>query len=679
MVQEKSSVEALEKLREIGVVHLEKKDIPVDSNSCAHKCKAKVEESLGLISEFKLPKQAEKRTSNLADKNGKPTVEMRKKPVGIHRGRRASDIFGTEDEVPFSLNAVRAARRPYLPDLMISFGRQRKKLKEQNIVLGREVTRIQEWGDFDPSIVQSIISYGVPVYFYEVSPDVLLKLDKDIKYIKVKNEKSKDKSIVRIVVFYEKLNGINPFQLPEKRLSELKQELEQNEIFLQEVEDKLKGFSNRRNALNKEMENIETELEFEAAVAGMQKVDVDSQIITSSGGISYLTGFVPKDDLEKIKQAAKENNWAFSAYEPDKNDLPPTKIKSNSFVRLIHPLFSFLGTFPGYREFDISPSYLIFFCLFFAMILGDAGYGLFMFSVALLLGIIGKKKSGSFPDLAKLLMILTFTTIVWGAINGSWFQIPHNELPGFLRVLILPAFNNMGPVVEFPAFMQNIFKLPAEVPVDEFKTRWYIQFLCFSIALVQLVWARAKRIKKQLPNLSAVAQFGTLIMMAGLYFLVLNMLLGIELPEFALYLVITGVALNLVFEQQNGGNFFVNLGKGFGNFFQLFLKIISCFSDIISYIRLFAVGLAGAMIAQIFNDMAFPAEGFGEFGVGFLIQLLMTVLILVAGHALNLALTALSVIVHGVRLNLLEYAGNHLEMEWSGYLYNPFSLKRKGK
>ena len=111
----------------------------------------------------------------------------------------------------------------------------------------------------------------------------------------------------------------------------------------------------------------------------------------------------------------------------------------------------------------------------------------------------------------------------------------------------------------------------------------------------------------------------------------------------------------------------------------MFLKAISCFADVISYIRLFAVGLAGAMIAQIFNDMAMPADGFGSFGLGFVIQIIVTVLILVAGHALNLALTALSVIVHGVRLNLLEYAGNHLEMEWSGYLYNPFSLKQKEK
>jgi V/A-type H+-transporting ATPase subunit I len=183
---------------------------------------------------------------------------------------------------------------------------------------------------------------------------------------------------------------------------------------------------------------------------------------------------------------------------------------------------------------------------------------------------------------------------------------------------------------------------------------------------------------KLLPFLSAFAQLGSLFMMIGLYFLVINMFLEIILPGFALYFIIGGLVSNLIFGEQNGGNFFVNIGKGFANFIQIFLKAVGCFADIISYIRLFAVGLAGAIIAQVFNDMAIGG-GLGEFGVVFILRLIVAVLILGAGHALNLALTALSVIVHAVRLNLLEYAGNHLEMEWSGYLYNPFALKKKEK
>jgi len=668
MVQDKSRKEALEKLREVGVVHLETKDAPVDANSNALKLKIKVDDAIALISGFKIPKK--KKYEDLPDEEGKKGRERRKKPIGMHRGRRATDIFGTDDEAPYSIDAVRAPVRPFLPDLMNSFGEERKVLKEQNLNLSREISRLEGWGDFDPSAIDEI-SVCVPIYFYEISHDVFTHLSQDVKYIKIKS----DKSIVRLLVFENKLPDIIPFQLPKKTLGEYLQEFEKNSLALQEIEKKIESFADRRQALNKEMEKIQQDLEFETAVAGMNEVED----VSSEHSLSWLTGFVPKSEMARVKSVAMENGWALSSYDPGPDDAPPTKIKSNPFVRIVHPLLAFLGTVPGYREFDISPSYLFFFSIFFAMILGDAGYGLLIFALAVLIGVKGKLKNGVFPDIAKLLMLLTFCTMVWGAVNGAWFAIPPENLPGFLKAIILPPFNNTGPVVEFPQFLQNVFKLPKEVPIDEFKTRWYIQLLCFSLALIQLVWARGKRIISMLPSLSAFAQLGTMIMMGGLYFLVLNMLLGIQLPQFALVLIITGLVFNLIFAEQKGGNFFVNIGKGFGNLFQLFLKSVSCFADIISYIRLFAVGLAGAMIAQIFNGMAVPADGLGSFGLAFIIQLIITVLILVIGHGLNLALTALSVIVHGVRLNLLEYAGNHLEMEWSGYIYNPFALKQKKK
>ena len=166
-------------------------------------------------------------------------------------------------------------------------------------------------------------------------------------------------------------------------------------------------------------------------------------------------------------------------------------------------------------------------------------------------------------------------------------------------------------------------------------------------------------------------------MMVGLYFLVLFMLLGVALPSFAVWLIGIGITLYFIFAEQKGGNFVKNILKSFCNFLSIFLNAVSSFADIISYIRLFAVGLAGSIIAESFNNMAVPSEGFGSFGLVFILRLLAAVLILVFGHALNIAMNSLSVIVHGVRLNLLEYAGNHLGMEWTGYTYKPFALKQK--
>ena len=675
MVQDKSRDEALKVLRDAGVVHIEMKDTSVDSESTPQKNKIKTEEALGLINEYKLPKTKKVRPKQDSER---PSIEQRAKPVGLYRGRRTTDVFGTEDNEPYSLDAVKANVRPYLPDLMVGFGEERKALKDKDLLLNREITRIEEWGDFDPAVIKEIISYGIDINLYEISPDVFARLDKNVRYIKVKS----DKAVVRIVVFGEKIQGVNPFHLPEKSLSELKNDLEATTIALKAMEAKIKSFVTRRPVLENEMLSISQDIEFDAVVKNMNEVQLDNNQTTSAIAscckVSWLSGFVPCDDLEDLKDVASKNSWALSAYDPSPEDAPPTKLQNNKFVRIINPLLSFLGTVPGYREFDISPSYLFFFSIYVAMILGDAGYGVLLLTVALAAGLLLRVKTGTVPDVIKLLMLLTVCTIGWGAINGSWFQIPYANLPQFLKALVILPFNSVAPAIQFPWFLQDIYVLPAsKIPqTSELITRWNVQFLCFTLGLIHLVWARGKRFFKLLPKLSAFAQLGSLVMMVGLYFLVLNMLLGIEFPQFAIQFIIVGISFNLIFAEQNGGNFFINLGKGFGNFFQLFLKIVGCFADIISYIRLFAVGLAGAMIAQIFNGMAIPAE-FGNFGIMFIVQVISMILILAIGHGLNLALTALSVIVHGVRLNLLEYAGNHLEMEWSGYLYKPFASKQK--
>jgi len=663
MVQEKSKNDALKKLRDVGVVHLEKTDAPVDINSNAQKLKTKVEDAMGLIGDFKPPK---KKKQKFDPNDKRPAIERRQKPVGMHRGRRATDVFGTDEEAPYSIDAVRADVRPYLPDLMTGLGDDRKYLREVDVALSREVARIEGWGDFDSSTIEEINAYGLPVHLYEISMDVFERLDPNIQFIKVKS----DKSIARIIVFGEPINGITPFQLPERRLSECRAELEAHKIELDEIEGKLKNFADRRPALDKEMEKIQTELEFEAAYAGMELVED----IPSGLELTWLTGFVPAEDLENVKTVARENGWALSAYDPSPEDAPPTKLRGGPISRLLHPLLYLLGTIPGYREFDISASYLFFFSIFFAMILGDAGYGVLILTLALAIGVAGKIKSGVFPDVSKLLIILTSCTVFWGAINGSWFAIPHDHLPSALKMLIIPALRQTDAVVAFPSFLQGIFKAPEVIPD---KTQWNIQFLCFFFAVVQLVWARGKRVINERKSLTAFAQLGMLIMMLGLYFLVLNMLLGMELPFFAIVFIGTGFGLNLIFAEQRGGNFFANIVKGLANFFQMFLKTVSCFADIISYIRLFAVGLAGAIIAQIVNDLAIPGDGFGTIGLMFAIKLLVAIIIILFGHVLNLVLTALSVIVHAVRLNLLEYAGNHLEMDWSGYLYKPFALRKK--
>jgi V/A-type H+-transporting ATPase subunit I len=252
------------------------------------------------------------------------------------------------------------------------------------------------------------------------------------------------------------------------------------------------------------------------------------------------------------------------------------------------------------------------------------------------------------------MLVLSIATIVWGAITGNWFgYAPIADLP-VLRDLVIPS-----------------------ISVDNEVSTEVIQYLCFVIGTAHLaiahVWNFVRRIRRG-PKIAAPTELGWLSMVLGLYYLVLQLVLDpaeYPMPDYALYMIIAGAAVVLIFgRQEPGQNFLVGVGKGLANIMPTALDGISAFSDIISYIRLFAVGLATLAIAEAFNGMATGvADSIG--GVG---GVAAAVAILLLGHTLNLAMGALSVVVHGVRLNMLEFSG-HLGMEWTGVEYAPFRTR----
>jgi V/A-type H+-transporting ATPase subunit I len=638
---ERDRAASLEKIRETGVLHLAKKNVSSDSLSLLLNRRAELGKALGLLRRY--------------PSGGKVPADRAKKPV--------PQAAYTADEEPVEADPVKQ---------VLALGEEKKRLLEQLLRQVKEIRRVEPWGDFDPGAFALFAAHGLSLIPCEIPLKVYEALSPETRLLVL----SKDKRTVRALALGEEIPGARPFTLPERSLSGLEAAASETRKSLGELEGKFAALALRKGVLEAEQRELRGRIEFESARAGMETL-AEAPAETT---VSWISGFVPRDSLGILKRAAAENGWALASEDPAPEDRPPTLVRNNPVVRIIQPLFSFLGTVPGYREYDISSSYLIFFCLFFAMIFGDAAYGCLLFIVSLIAGLGFRKKSKKnrkIPDAAKLFMLLSFCTVVWGSITGSWFAAPVEKLPVFLRALIIPPFNNSGPLVPFPAFLQSLFHLPAEIPLDDLKTRWNLQFLCFSVGACQLVYGRIKNIRKLLPSLTALAQAGWLIMMIGLYFLVLFMLLKVEMPFFAVPLIGGGIALYFIFAEQNGGNFVKNIGKSFSNFLSIFLNAVGSFADIISYIRLFAVGLAGSIIAQSFNSMAIPAEGFGALGLGFALRVFAALLILIFGHALNIVMNALSVVVHGVRLNLLEYAGNHRGMEWSGYAYNPFALRQK--
>ena len=320
----------------------------------------------------------------------------------------------------------------------------------------------------------------------------------------------------------------------------------------------------------------------------------------------------------------------------------PTLIENPRWIAIIKPMFNLLGTVSGYREFDISFWFLLFFSLFFAILIGDAGYGLVLIGLTLFARLkMRKAPAGPFA----LLFVLSGATVIWGALSGTWFGVEALAANPVLSRLVLPQIASFG--------------------VENTDT---IMVICFLIGAVHLSVAHLVSFVRRFPRLAAFADLGWLSVLWGLFFVVRYIVLQQPLHPLVPYLIVPGLAFVIVFAEQQG-RFFKGLLLGLAKLPLKFLNSISAFSDIISYVRLFAVGLATIEVAKSFNAMA-ADMGFGIPGG------LAAALVLFFGHTLNIVMGAMSVIVHGVRLNMLEFSG-HLGMEWTGIPYEPFREREK--
>lgn len=525
---------------------------------------------------------------------------------------------------------------------------ERTQLHDEHERLRREVDRCAPWGDPEPDRIADLRERGVDIRLYEVKAE-----DADAVTAVLPNPVVlfRSKTVVRILAVALSTDTFPdeplPFELPAYSVSTMTDRIDEIQNRLNEIENALAGMTERRPLLQAAIDQLDGDFEFLRVEATMD----------SEKELSWITGFVPEDIVETVYTAAREHGWGVVIRDPESDEQVPTKIKNPKPVRIIKPVFDLLGTVPGYREMDISFFFLLFFVVFFAMIIGDGGYGLILLGGTLYAAISGRAKGKRPGPGTALMLVLSTATVVWGAITGNWFGYgPFAELP-VLRNLVIP-----------------------EIAVSNEQSTMTIQYMTFVIGTIHLsiahIWNFFRGLKRS-PRIAAFEQLGWLSMVLGLYYLVLELVLGtvavsiVPRPDWWLTMIIGGLAAVMLFgKQESGQNFFVGAAKGVANVITTALDGISAFSDIISYIRLFAVGLASLAIAEAFNQMAGGIATSMDGVVGAVVA----ALILFLGHTLNLAMGALSVIVHGVRLNMLEFSG-HLGMEWTGVEYAPFKTR----
>lgn len=501
----------------------------------------------------------------------------------------------------------------------------------------KEFERIRSWGNFSLELFSNLKSQGIQFRLYEGLEKNLAEIPASVDYIRLAAPKGK----VRIAVISaeEIPSSFVEFRIPAETSNDLRNRIASEREKTKQVQAELTELSKSIEMVEKEIQRIDAEIKIETLRSGMPR---DEEL-------AYFSGYVPAREAEKLKKEAKKRRWALLIDDPSDEETPPTKIENPPAVSIIQPVFDFLGTVPNYREYDISAYFLVFFSLFFAMIFGDGGYGVLLLAGSLYMFAKSKKQKAPIGEFNKLLFVLSLVTIIWGFATATWFAIPYTSLPPLLQKLSIPAISSNNPDADTN-----------------------IKIFCFILGMIQLSIAHLKNIRRDFPDPKFLAQLGSLLMILGMFNLVLSLVIDSQrfpIHEWALALVGGGFLLVFLFGNWNG-TLLGSLLEGLKGIIPTFLGMVSVFADITSYVRLWAVGLAGLAISQTVNGMAVGLLGPSGKIVSFIIGGVMGLVLLFVGHALNIVMTVLSVIVHGIRLNVLEFS-SHLGMEWSGYKYEP--------
>ncbi|MCC7300125.1 MAG: hypothetical protein IT583_03500 [Verrucomicrobia bacterium] len=491
-------------------------------------------------------------------------------------------------------------------------------LTEQIETLDLEARRYEPFGSFSPEAVRELAAKGIRVKLYKAPAKVRLEVPDGVSMVEL--------SRTRNTVYFALIgrDGVSvdaeEIALPTQSLADMRQQLETLRVESEQTRAAFHRFSGDRFAVAALASEADDRIHYLEARAGMG----------FSEEIVYLRGFFPGEQESAVRQEAASNGWAAMVYDIDPEDNPPTLLRNPRWVSPIQAVFKIIGVTPGYHEVDISTFFLLFLSLFFAMLVGDAGYGLLFLSLTL----IGKRRFRKLPQQGFNLLLITSTcTIIWGALTGVWF---------------------------------GMASLPAVL--SQFKIGWLTgaqanentMLLCFFIGAVHLTIAHVWNTLRIFNTWQALAQLGWIGSTWTMFFTARTMVLYYPFPPIMLWIMAVSVVLIVLFM-----NPVHKIKSEWFNYAVLPLSIVSNFTDVVSYLRLFAVGTAGFAVASAFNGMA------AEAGAGGLVGGLGAALILFFGHALNILLCTMGVMVHGIRLNTLEFSG-HIGMQWSGQNYRPF-------
>jgi V/A-type H+-transporting ATPase subunit I len=544
-------------------------------------------------------------------------IEPFNKKLTIIRFQYYRDKFGNKDYKKPELRGEEILNK------VLKYKDQRDALVQHDLILNKALKAAEPWGEFSLETIQKLKENNVEVRLFTTSEKKFDKQWQELYNIEIINTISPFVYFAVVALPGEKIElDAEEVSIPEETVSQVVQKKLERFEEITRIEQELNFISiNYLEELQNYIYQLEEEIDFSKVLINTENAVEDQ--------VRIIEAYVPKNETDELDEYLKNNSIVYFTEKPKQEDKVPIKQKNNRFAKLYEPIGK-LFSLPAYAELDLTPFFAPFFMMFFGFCLGDAGYGL-----AILLGttLYKTKASDDIKPILSLAQYLGIATIIFGILTGTFFGV------SLLEVEFLGSFRN--------------------IMLDSQKTF----YLALAIGLFQILFGLIIKTVNSYRMYGwqyAVPSIGWFILILAILDLAL---LKLAAP-FSKYIAYFSVAL-IVFWSDPKAGILGRIGKGIWDLY----GITGIFGDVLSYIRLFALGISSAILGFVINTIGLQILGSAP-----IIGPIFFVIFLIIGHTANLLISSLGSFVHPMRLTFVEFYKN-AGFIGGGKEYKPFRNK----
>lgn len=517
-----------------------------------------------------------------------------------------------------------------------------EELKNELSSANKELSARKPWGQFSTESIGRLEAQGLKIRFYSCQKKKFDPAWAEIQPLQVVSETDTTVFFVTVAPVSEEYSfSIEPMAAPEGSVNEM-------ELTIKDLETKL---SERKKLLGNLKGCIgELRQRYNEKLGALDLYLAESATeMAADSHLAVVTGFAPTEDDKRLCDAFDALGIYYIHEPATKEDNPPIKLHNNWFAKNFEVLTGMYGM-PVYDEFDPTPVLGPFFMLFFAMCMGDAGYGIVLMLIALFMKL--KMQGTSLGKMYRLIGFLGGMTFFVGLFLGTFFGMSILEAswtPEWLKALCVDGWFPEGKIAGFPVQMVLAVAIG-------------VLHICLAMIIKTINYTKRFGFSK------TVSTWGwTTLIVGGIIVIALGMTEILSEVAFKWVIIALAAVSSLAIFVFNtpGRNPLVNIGSGLWDTYNM---VTGLMGDVLSYIRLYALGLAGGMLGNAFNIMGTMILDIPVPGVNWV----FCIVILIFGHVLNLAMSCLGAFVHPLRLTFVEYFKNS-GYEGTGLKYNPLT------